>query len=1533
MSDFKQTWAQVEQDPRYKQLSYQEQLQVRSGLLRKYLPEDQRFQQLLPYQRAQVFQELSYVAPTVPMEERTPTYDRFMTLAEGVNANDPEALEAAMEQYRSSSVYTNTPWTVRAMDVALDVLGFATGGMTDRLLEENIYENADQITQGIIPSNDAERAAFDYLEHSLANNPATAAKVSRTATFATLGGVLTDITTSRLLMGIGPTALTPISTGKDAFGIYNTLRASATTNTLIHSPAMRMVFGSMAPFAADAARDAAVGVAREAIRAEYEGRPWSEIGFGEASAKAARTFGEWFIGDIIFFSAAKTLKHIVKGGQLIFRRGGLRGHKGDVIRRFLNAAPEEQTADIERMFRGENEELWAALDQIPEAKAQVGRAQAVRELTRQLGKLSPESDEFMTVMGAAKNLDLQRMDDGLWRVSKMTEDLELGKGFQTSREALTHGMRRIIDESVAVADDVGKQAAKVSRAPKLFLRERVRGNLTKSKLMKAVDEATINRFAPDDAGVVRQADVEAGFQSLLRKAGVPNSKARRYKVVGTDSGKWIRNTETGKDVVRLPNKINAPKGHVDFLGRVIRTAGEEAEALTGKPVRQAFRDVANVGKQLRKGRFSPGWIDMEAKRQFGRAALKRGKEGTFILNTPEGARTFGDLDEVGAFLYQSRGLRLDEVQASLRREHGLELRAAEDGTLSLRYFDGKEGGRILRGQYKTVEEFLAKNPDLTPKRPVGEMPDFLVIDNTKGRVEVEGQVVSGPADQLIDWTQNYTTFKKADEVKVVGRGADDQVIEMQVKKRTYIVEAPEVGFKKEFRSLKQAREFLQKSKETYEMIETIGFEKGARITPGRGGFIVQSTQRPGKYIFAADFDGLKRVIDDLPQDEAIGKELTGLSEAYVKSVTDPYVEMQPLEHGVPSFLSTADFTQYLKKSKNYGKGVRASTSIQHIYKPMDSWFKKVATEIGDDGIYQNIFRGVAKQADVYRGFTRAAEDGLDTIMKGTTKKQRVLYTELLQKPAEDWEAAAKALGWDLTQPDITTMNNIRTFLNEASRTFGVDTWKFLQDYLPRIRSFAKESLGELSSNASVREYFQKMMGTHSLPKEMDWFADHLRTRDLMEFAEETDVLELLKSYISGGYKKLVLGPAYDAAKRYFNEAESIKKLPFAVQNRMAEFLEEVMGITNDTMAEGMQQASRQVTKRFADGLAKLGVLDEKRAARLVKDDLIGYMQGFTVSATMAMRPFLPIRNMMQIWTTLAPRVGIATVADALERVVQNPEAIMRRLYESGRVRGKIPIFGYNDASPLAAFNRWAMGAYMNSDDFTRAVVDQVVAIEFDDAVRRFEAGSINEKQFIKMSGIRHLDYQDQAIVVQRLQQEGVVAARDELATQLTRETMFPYRGFENPTVFKGLRGRIFGMFGHYPVFFRENVMRAISNKSLAEIGAFAARWTATTYVLFSVFQDLFGVSAMNFHPLGQMVFTGGPYYELINEALNAFDPYEIQRRGFDNVMTGVLDRAEQVLVPGSVMRRSFFEGVEMLRQGDRHEAILRMMSFPMVRED
>lgn len=1533
MSDFQQTWQQVKQDPRYEQLSYQEQLQVRGGLLQKYLPQDERFQQLMPYEKATVMEQLAYVPPTIPDEQRTPTYERFLALAEGVRSNDPEALNAAMEQYRSSSVYTQTPFTVKAMDVALEALGFLTAGWSDEQLERHVYQDASNITEGIVPSNDAEQAAFDYLEHALASNPATRDKVSRTATFATLGGVVTDIAVSRFVMGIGPTALTPVTTGKQAFGIYDTLKAGASTNSLIHSPMMRTVFGSMAPFAADAARDAFVGVAREAIRAEYEGKPWSEIGFGEASAKAARTWGEWFIGDMVFFTAAKGLGSILKAGRLVFRKGGLRGAKGKTIQRFLNSAPEEQTAQVERMFRGENDELWAALDQIPEAKAQIGRAQAVRELTKQLGRFSAESDEFMTVMGAAKNVDLQRMDDGLWRAAKMTDGAELGKGFQTSREALVHGLRRIVNESTAVADDVGKEAARISRAPKLFLRERLRGQVKRSELSTLVDDATIERFAVDDAGRLRPADVEAGFQGLLRKAGVPQSKASKYKVVQTDSGRMVRNVESGKDIARLPNKINAPKGHTDFLGRVIRAAGEEAEAVTGKPVRKAFRETARISKQLQRSKFSPAWIDNEAKRMFGAGSLKRGDAGTFVLTTQEGARTFGDLDELGAFLYQSRGLRLDEVQASLRREHGLELRAAQDGTLSLRYFDGSKGGQILRGTFKNLDEFLAKNPDLTPRRPVGEMPDFMIVDNAAKRIEVEGNVVSGPADQIIDWTTNYNSFKKADEVKIVGRGKDAQVIEMQVKSRTYIVEAPDVNFKKEFRSLKEAREFMQRSKDTYEMIETIGFEKGARITPGTGGFLVQSTQVPGKKIFAGDFDALKQVIDDLPQDPAIGRELTGLSEAYVKSVTDPYVAMKPLEHGVPDFLSTADFTQYLKKSKNYGKGVRASTSIQHIYKPMDSWFKKVANEIGDDGIYKNIFRGVAKQADVYRGMTRAAEDGLDTIMKGTSKKQRALYTHLLQHAPEDWDTVAAAMKGTFTEADRVVMNNIRTFLDEASRTFGVDGWKFLQNYLPRIRQFLDAHADELSQNGSPRELFHKMMGTHSLPKELDWFADHLRTRDLAEFAQETDVLELLNAYVRSGYKKLILGPAYDQAKRYFNEAESIKRLPFAVQNRMAEFLEEVMGITNDTMAEGMQQASRQVTKRFAEGLAKLGVIDEKRVANLVKDDLIGFMQGFTVAATMSMRPFLPIRNMMQIWTTLAPRVGIATVADALDRVVRNPEEIMRRLYESGRVRGKIPIFGFNDASPLAAFNKWAMGAYMNSDDLTRAVVDQVIAIEFDDAVRRLEAKAINEKQFIKMSGIRHLDYQDQAIVIERLQKEGVTAARDELATQLTRETMFPYRGFENPTVFKGLRGRIFGMFGHYPIFFRENVMRAISNKSLLEIGAFAARWTATTYVLFQVFQETFGISAMNFHPLGQMVFTGGPYYELINETLNAFDPYEIRRRGFDNVMLGVLDRAEQVLVPGSVMRRNFFEGVEMLRQGDRHEALLRMMSFPMAPEE
>ena len=178
--------------------------------------------------------------------------------------------------------------------------------------------------------------------------------------------------------------------------------------------------------------------------------------------------------------------------------------------------------------------------------------------------------------------------------------------------------------------------------------------------------------------------------------------------------------------------------------------------------------------------------------------------------------------------------------------------------------------------------------------------------------------------------------------------------------------------------------------------------------------------------------------------------------------------------------------------------------------------------------------------------------------------------------------------------------------------------------------------------------------------------------------------------------------------------------------------------------------------------------------------------------------------------------------------------------------------------------------YKNSDEWTRAVAYTASQLRFRDAARRFTKGLISEKDFIDLSGLgmMPMDLKNQAFGFLRA---GKWAnAEDVFARSITTDTMFSYRAGMAPTSFRGAVGKLFGMMGHYPVYYLENVKRALKYSTPGQKIAYAGRFLGNSLALYHTFHDVLGINATNFLPWMPALFSGGPYYQLMNEALMSF---------------------------------------------------------------
>jgi hypothetical protein len=331
----------------------------------------------------------------------------------------------------------------------------------------------------------------------------------------------------------------------------------------------------------------------------------------------------------------------------------------------------------------------------------------------------------------------------------------------------------------------------------------------------------------------------------------------------------------------------------------------------------------------------------------------------------------------------------------------------------------------------------------------------------------------------------------------------------------------------------------------------------------------------------------------------------------------------------------------------------------------------------------------------------------------------------------------------------------------------------------------------------------------------------------------------------------------------------------------------------------------------------------------VIDDIVTLMNKFTISATMSFRAWLPIRNSFQPFFTLAPRIGNDVVIEAMKRASKNGDEIVQRLKAAGKIPDRAPInniIGGDDKLWIDKFNNKGMNAYQSSDAWTRAVVDQSVDILMEDSAERLTKGLINEKQFLDMSGINQMSELKQLEIMRALKNGDYLRAKDIYSDHLIWETMFPYKTGTNPTAFHGVFGRLFGGFGHYPVYYTTNILRGLRNMPGTKKAAFAARVVGNSLAIYNVFKEVLGIDAKAFLFYTPTNFTGGPLYDIFNTALEAGDASYYEGKIARKMLPG---KIASVTLPGAQLTQDWLEAIKELNNGNLHGFIVNGMSAPL----
>ena len=201
---------------------------------------------------------------------------------------------------------------------------------------------------------------------------------------------------------------------------------------------------------------------------------------------------------------------------------------------------------------------------------------------------------------------------------------------------------------------------------------------------------------------------------------------------------------------------------------------------------------------------------------------------------------------------------------------------------------------------------------------------------------------------------------------------------------------------------------------------------------------------------------------------------------------------------------------------------------------------------------------------------------------------------------------------------------------------------------------------------------------------------------------------------------------------------------------------------------------------------------------------------------------------------------------------------------------------------------------------------------------RFRAGTMTEKTFMER-GLFAWGSGEKKEFMRLLKTRGDKEALQYIGRQSADLTNYVYRLGAQPLALQSQAGRIFGMFGTWPLWQKDLLLTNIKNTNLAGKALMAARYATVTGAVGTIGWS-WGVNLMSWYaPLSPLSYAGGPATDFtvdIKEAIEA--PWAHKPAAFGRIMTAY----GRLSFPGQLLFRDIATGLEaQAKQGDLRAAL------------
>ena len=538
---------------------------------------------------------------------------------------------------------------------------------------------------------------------------------------------------------------------------------------------------------------------------------------------------------------------------------------------------------------------------------------------------------------------------------------------------------------------------------------------------------------------------------------------------------------------------------------------------------------------------------------------------------------------------------------------------------------------------------------------------------------------------------------------------------------------------------------------------------------------------------------------------------------------------------------------------------------------------------------------------------------------------------------------------DLTPHEQQVLGKLNTLTDKYMTRYGVDPSTYVKGYMSHVRKYALsnwDTVGNLSSADDLLE--QAYKGMDNVPKGLKAFFHNERAESLLNASMESDPEKILNRYVQAGNKELYLKQPLQDTLDYLKT--NGKNLPGDV---VAHTLYDMRAMAGHHEIVGMAQAE-DTLEAIHEAFRKIpGV------GKLIKPTVPGtgakMFQNFmsmTYLGNVGFRPWLAVRNMLQPYNMLAPRIGLGPVLEAQKQIL-GPQGreIMLRMRAQGTLSADVPVAANLGASKMAQITKKSMSMTFVSDDITRGTAALAAENMLDEGIRSWNAGKFkgDMQKFKNYTELRAIQAGNPELADQVAQlalsgdPQKVLQAKVLFGQKLAFETQPDYSRYAQPHVLTNtLPGYVFGRYGTYSVAYRENIYRGwqaaqgFANKSL-----FAARFIGIGAGI-SAGLGAMGIEGKDFEPGYGGLFGGGPQFQ---EGLTAIESFSANAKGSQaraafektfspltlNEKSGEVKLNYPAIIPGSLQAMYAKRAADALARDDFWGAFLAASTVPVLK--